>query len=572
MLEILMQHLIQLLLVSLPNHGFARASVLPEVVFRPATQGSVGAVASESIECSAIGKDLLARGGNAADALVGTTFCVGVIGMYHSGIGGGGFAMVRDAKGNYEAIDFREAAPAAGHEDMYQGNIRGSIYGGLAVGVPSEVLGLEYIHNKYGSLPWKTVMQGAIHVARNGFKVSTDFIQYAERAVDGKPNFLEQDPNWAQDFAPNGTLLQVGETMTRKRYANTLERIAHHGSKVFYTGDLAKTLVDYIQQTNGTLTLSDFKEYKVISRPVKNVTYRGLNLYTVGTPASGSIALNILKTMEQFDLADSKDNNLTSHRFAEAMRFGYGARAELGDPGFVDGLDEYEAHLLDEHHAKQTRLRISDDHTLPVSQYDPKRVELPESHGTSHIVTADKSGIATSLTTTVNLLFGAQIMEPSSGIILNNEMNDFSIPGVRNEFGFEPSVANFVRPGKRPLSSVTPVIAAFPNGELFAAVGAAGGSRIISATANALWHSIEHEMTMREALRQPRLHDQVMPNTLLLEYGFDAATAAGLVERKHNITWVKPGLSAVQAIRRLDDGSFEAANEPRQKNSGGLTM
>ncbi|TWU78994.1 hypothetical protein ED733_008293 [Metarhizium rileyi] len=572
MLETLMQHLIQLLLVSLPNHGFARASVLPEVVFRPATQGSVGAVASESIECSAIGKDLLARGGNAADALVGTTFCVGVIGMYHSGIGGGGFAMVRDAKGNYEAIDFREAAPAAGHEDMYQGNIRGSIYGGLAVGVPSEVLGLEYIHNKYGSLPWKTVMQGAIHVARNGFKVSTDFVQYVERAVDGKPNFLEQDPNWAQDFAPNGTLLQVGETMTRKRYANTLERIAHHGSKVFYTGDLAKTLVDYIQQTNGTLTLSDFKEYEVISRPVKNVTYRGLNLYTVGTPASGSIALNILKTMEQFDLADSKDNNLTSHRFAEAMRFGYGARAELGDPGFVDGLDEYEAHLLDEHHAKQTRLRISDDHTLPVSQYDPKRVKLPESHGTSHIVTADKSGIATSLTTTVNLLFGAQIMEPSSGIILNNEMNDFSIPGVRNEFGFEPSVANFVRPGKRPLSSVTPVIAAFPNGELFAAVGAAGGSRIISATANALWHSIEHEMTMREALRQPRLHDQVMPNTLLLEYGFDAATAAGLVERKHNITWVKPGLSAVQAIRRLDDGSFEAANEPRQKNSGGLTM
>lgn len=151
-------------------------------------------------------------------------------------------------------------------------------------------------------------------------------------------------------------------------------------------------------------------------------------------------------------------------------------------------------------------------------------------------------------------------------------MNDFSIPGVPNEFGFQPSVANFIRPGKRPLSSVTPVIAAFPDGKLFATVGAAGGSRIISSTTSALWRTIEHEMTMKEALREPRLHDQVMPNTLLLEYEFDAETAAGLGERKHNITWVGPGLSAVQGIRRLRDGLFEAASEPRQKNSGGFTI
>ncbi|KAG8417741.1 hypothetical protein J3458_005221 [Metarhizium acridum] len=273
-MKTLMPHLVQLLLASLANHGFTHASALPEVVFRPTTDGSVGAVASESIECSAIGRDLLARGGNAADALVGTTFCVGVIGMYHSGIGGGGFAMIRDPEGNYEAVDFREAAPAAGHEDMYQGNVPGSIYGGLAVGVPSEVLGLEYIHSKYGSLQWKTVMQGAIHVARGGFRVSSDLVGYVERAVKGKPNFLVEDPNWAQDFAPNGTLLQAGEIMTRKRYAKTLEKIANQGSKVFYTGELAETLVNYIQQTNGTLTLSDFKNYRVISRPVKNVTYR----------------------------------------------------------------------------------------------------------------------------------------------------------------------------------------------------------------------------------------------------------------------------------------------------------
>lgn len=281
-----------------------------------------------------------------------------------------------------------------------------------------------------------------------------------------------EDPNWAQDFAPNGSfaqtltchtfayeytgsLLQVGEIMTRKRYAkyvcffhafllktNTFvpalwTRLQIKAPRSFTPANsvryslltcvskcyqanthLAETLVNYIQQTNGTLTLSDFKNYKVISRPVKNVTYRGLHLYTIGTPASGSITLNILKIMEQFDVADSKDTNLTSHRFVEAMRFGYGARAELGDPAFVEGLDEYEAHLLDEVHAKQIRERISDKQTLPVREYNPKGVALPESHGTSHIVTADRSGMATSLTTTVNLLFGAQIMDPSSGIIL----------------------------------------------------------------------------------------------------------------------------------------------------------
>lgn len=151
-------------------------------------------------------------------------------------------------------------------------------------------------------------------------------------------------------------------------------------------------------------------------------------------------------------------------------------------------------------------------------------------------------------------------------------MNDFSIPGVPNEFGFQPSVANFIRPGKRPLSSVTPVIASFPDGQLFATVGAAGGSRIISSTTLALWHTIEHDMTMREALREPRFHDQVMPNTLLLEYEFDNRTAAGLMERKHNVTWVSPGLSAVQGIMRLEGGLFEAASEPRQKNSGGLAI
>ncbi|POR37992.1 Gamma-glutamyltranspeptidase 1, partial [Tolypocladium paradoxum] len=220
-----------------------------------------------------------------------------------------------------------------------------------------------------------------------------------------------------------------------------------------------------------------------------------------------------------------------------------------------------------------TRRRIADDHTQPVRAYDPRAVYAPGGHGTSHIVTADASGMATSLTTTVNLLFGAQLMDAASGVVLNNEMNDFAIPGVPNEFGFQPAAANYIRPGKRPLSSVAPVIAAHPRTRgLYATVGAAGGSRIISATAVALWHLLEHRMPLRDALREPRLHDQLMPNTVLLEYHFDNHTAAALAERGHNVTWVAEGLSAVQGISMLADGTFEAAAEPRQKNSAGLTL
>ncbi|KAF4125880.1 gamma-glutamyltranspeptidase / glutathione hydrolase [Geosmithia morbida] len=556
------------------HHELAYAGAIPEVVFQPGymTEGRKGGVASESIECSRIGRDLLARGGNAVDALVGTTFCVGVIGMYHSGIGGGGFVMVRDSKGNYEAIDFRESAPAAAWEGMYSGNVEGSMFGGLSVGVPSEVAGLEYTHRKYGSLPWEMVMHGAIHVARDGFRVSPDHIKYVNMTIKDKRNFLVEDPVWAQDFAPNGTLLEVGDIMTRRRYADTLEKIAKYGSEAFYTGEIAESMIKTIQDANGTMTLDDLKSYKVISRPVANTSYRGVQLHGMTAPASGSVCFNILKIMEQFPLEDRKDVNLTMHRYDEAMRFAYAARLEIGDPDFVPHMADLEADMLSEVNAKKIRDRIRDNQTLPVEEYNPKKIFAPEGHGTSHISTADASGMATALTTTVNLLFGAQIMDPVSGIILNDEMNDFSIPGVRNGFGFAPSPANFIRPHKRPLSSITPVIAARPDGSLLATVGAAGGSRIISSTAQVLWHTLEHNMSLADALRYPRLHDQLIPNLVLVENEMDRPIVDALEAKGHKIKWTAPIISAVQAVWRFADGVFDAVGEPRQLNSAGLTL
>jgi len=222
--------------------------------------------------------------------------------------------------------------------------------------------------------------------------------------------------------------------------------------------------------------------------------------------------------------------------------------------------------------ATEVRSKISDSTTQNVSWYDPSGLESLETPGTSHVVTADAAGMSISLTTTVNLLFGSQLMVPETGVIMNNEMNDFSIPGASNAFGYIPSPVNYIRPGKRPLSSITPTIVDFPNGTLYVSIGAAGGSRIITATIQSLWNILDQNMTTLQTLAQPRLHDQLVPNQVSFEYAYNNGTVVFMEERGHNVTWVAPGLSAVQGLRRLGNGTFEAAGEPRQKNSGGFTF
>lgn len=220
----------------LQRHPFPRVSnssthrpPAPSSFSTSTTHDKLGAVASEAGPCTRIGIDMLLSGGNAADALTATTFCVGVVGMYHSGIGGGGFALVRAADGTTDFFDFRETAPAAAHERMYDGNVAGSLRGGLASGVPGELRGLCHLHSRHGKLPWHVVLAPAVNIARQGFVVSSDTVRYMAKAVADEPNFLVEGPTWAVDFAPNGTLLRLGDRMTRRRYADTLELIANKG-------------------------------------------------------------------------------------------------------------------------------------------------------------------------------------------------------------------------------------------------------------------------------------------------------------------------------------------------------
>ena len=539
----------------------------------PSNEPRLGAVASEAGICSQIGTDLLKTGGNAADAMVGTVFCVGVVGMYHSGVGGGGFMVVRDTDGAYEFIDFREMAPAAAYEEMYRNKTELSLTGGLASGVPGEVRGLEYLHTKYGKLPWAEVLAPAIKVARDGFRVTEDLVRYMQSATAGVDDFLVNDPTWAIEFAPDGTRLQLNDTIYRKRYANTLEIIALEGPDAFYEGPIAESMIAALQAANGTMTVEDLRNYTVATREPAQIDYRGYKLTSTTAPSSGNIALSVLKIIEGYEgFNDPAMVNLSTHRLDEAMRFAYGQRTKFGDPFFVKGLDEYQTAILNSTVISKVRGRISDLRTQNVSAYDPDGLESLETPGTSHVVAADASGLAISLTTTINLLFGSKLMVPSTGIIMNNEMNDFSIPGSSNVFGYIPSPANFIRPGKRPLSSISPIIAEFPNGTLYLATGAAGGSRIITSTLQSVINVLDRGDNALQALARPRMHDQLMPNVATFEYAFDNATVEFMVGRGHNVSWVAPGQSAVQALRWLGDGTFEAAGEPRQKNSGGFAV
>lgn len=416
-------------------------------------------------------------------------------------------------------------------------------------------------------------MQPAINAARNGFIVTADLLSYMESATAGQRDFLSQDPTWAIDFAPNGTRVGLGDLMTRKRYAATLETIAHRGPDAFYTGPIAETMVNALQNENGTMTLDDLRNYTVAIRQPAQIDYRGYTLTSCSAPSSGGITLAALKTVEGYSEFFYPNNiNLSTHRLDEAMRFAYGQRAEFGDPLFVPGMDQFQKDVLSTETAAEIRSKISDYSTQNVSAYNPSGLESLETPGTSHVVTADQSGLAISLTTTANLLFGSRLMVPETGIIMNNQMNDFSIPGVSNAFGFVPSPANYVRPGKRPLSSISATIVELPDGTLYYAIGAAGGSRIITSTIQNLIGVLDQNLTVPQALAQPRLHDQLVPNRVTFEYAYDNDTVAFMRARGHNVSWIAPGQSNAQGIRRLLNGTFEAAGEPRQKNSGGFAI
>ncbi|KAJ3309835.1 hypothetical protein HDV04_005614 [Boothiomyces sp. JEL0838] len=496
-------------------------------------RGYNGVVATEHELCSEVGVNVLKDGGSAIDSAVATCICIGTVNFYASGIGGGGFMVHRAANGETTVFDFREEAPAAAFTNMFVKDPMSAQLGGLSVAVPGELRGLELAHRKFGKLPWKRLFQPSIEIARNGFRVNKAF----EAKTKSTKAEIEKDPILQKLLAPNGKLLVEGDWLKRPEFARTLESIANEGADVFYNGWIADELIKTINRTGGIVTHEDFQNYKAKESQPLVGSYRGLKVISAPPPASGAVLLSVLNVIENYSEFD-KLNPLNTHRLVEALKHGYAERGFYGDP--------------------------IDTRTFPVEYYNPE-FENTGNHGTMHMSILSKEGDAVALTSTVNLLFGSKVVDPVTGIVLNDEMDDFSIPGVSNSFGLAPSPYNYVHPGKRPQSSSAPVIIE-KDGKVFIVSGASGGSHITTSTAQSIIRMIDLDSTPYEAVMAPRVHHQLLPDEVEIESFIPKEVEEGLRERGHEIKKLKPTVytSCVSSLKRLSSGLILGAGDERK--------
>jgi gamma-glutamyltranspeptidase / glutathione hydrolase len=437
------------------------------------------AVASAHPLATEAGMQILAEGGNAFDAAVAVSAALAVVEPYSSGIGGGGFWLLHVAKDNHDRfIDGREYAPAAASASMYQdknGNVipGASLNGPLSAAIPGEPAALVYLNKHYGHLSLAQDLAPAIKLARDGFPLDRLFHEMIANRVDK----LKQWPAAAAVFMPDGQVPPTGYLLKQPELARSLELIATKGDAGFYTGELAKAMVDAVRSNGGIWSLEDLRDYKVIERRPLVGSYQGMRIVSAPPPSSGGIvmleALNILSGYHLTHLSDV----MRKHYIIEAMRYAYRDRAEyLGDPAFVQMPLQ---RLMSPYYAAGLRASILPDKATPSSELAPVQAVAPESHHTTHISILDKDGNRVAATFTVNFRFGSGFMPPGTGVILNDEMDDFvSKPGVPNGFGLVGNSANAIAPHKRPLSSMMPTFLETKHG--LAILGTPGGSRIIS--------------------------------------------------------------------------------------------
>lgn len=521
--------------------------------------GEYGMVVAQERIAARIGIEILDRGGNAVDAAVAVGFAMAVTYPRAGNLGGGGFMVIHLAKDNRNiAIDYRETAPAAATPEMFldaQGNpdpVK-SRDSGLSVGVPGTVAGLAMAHQKYGSgkLSLANLLQPAIRLAEDGFRVHDD-------TADSLPSAAKKLARWPSSAAillkNGGEPLQSGDRLIQYDLADTLKKIAARGPDGFYRGDVAEKIARAVRDAGGIMTADDLANYRAIERDVVKGTYRGHDIVSMPPPSSGGVHLiEMLNILEGYDLGKLGRNDEALHYFIEAMKRAYADRAVyMGDP---DSVKMPIAGLISKKYAAALRATITDKATPSADIKAGKPADV-EGQNTTHFSVIDRDGNAVSNTYTLNFSYGLGLIADGTGVLLNNELDDFTAKaGASNAYGLVGFAANLPGPSKRPLSSMTPTIV-LKDGKPFIITGSPGGSRIITAVLQIVTNVIDFNMPIAEAVTSPRIHHQWMPDMTYVESGFPQAVLDRLAARGHKLEPSRPATSA-NSIEVLPKTEFQ---------------
>ncbi|CAF1440184.1 unnamed protein product [Rotaria sordida] len=519
---------------------------------------SRAAIAVDNVECSKIGRQILEKGGTTVDAGLAAAICNGVMTGHSMGIGGGCIMVIYSKKKNkaYSLIG-RGRAPSAAYATMF--------IDGLAITVPGELRAYKKAYDNFGGgVSWRDLFQPTIELCRNGFIVSPS----QAKTIKETTTYILKDPTMRELFVKNNQtneLYSAGDIMKRPKYAATLEIIAEQGVDAFYTGVLADKIIKEIQDRGGIITKQDLADYQVdFDEALRIHLNNSLTGFTSQAPSSGPILIFILNILQGYNMLENNFKNTSTsalfyHRLIEAFKFAYAKRNELGDPLQIN-INDLIRKLTSKDYADSIRARIDDHKTFSFEYYGETWLDKLTT-GTSHLSVIGPDGDAVAMTSTINLYYGSKVLGSETGIIYNDEMDDFSTPNTTNYFGIPPSPANFIAPGKRPVSSMSPLILLENSHQrVQQVIGASGGTKITTSVAQVVMLNLWFNKNIKEAIDAPRLHSQLLPQEVMAEHGFDYNIFYQLKQRGHNITYSEYGFSAIQGIEWRDEVNQYWAN------------
>ncbi|MGI2147012.1 gamma-glutamyltransferase [Shewanella baltica] len=555
-------------LLSSPSLLAEESSIFSQMATAQPVWAKHGMVASQETLASRTGVEILKQGGNAVDAAVAVAFSLAVTLPRAGNIGGGGFMLVHIAKENKTiAIDYREMAPSKAKKDIFLDENGDAVEKlsrehGLAVGVPGTVMGMSLALEKYGTMTLAQVTAPAIKMAQEGISVTPDLAQ----SLAGLKRRMTQWPTTVAIFyKADGSDYQVDDILKQPELAHSLSLIAEKGTKGFYEGETATKLINAVKDAGGIMTLDDLKNYKVVEREPVRGEYRGYEVVSMPPPSSGGVhIIEMLNVLQQFPIDKLGHNTAqTIHLMAETMKHAYSDRSEyLGDPDFYKVPVKA---LTSKDYAQKIASQIAMNKTTPSAEIKPGKLAPYESDQTTHFSVVDKWGNAVSNTYTLNFSYGSGLVAKGTGILLNNEMDDFSAkPGVPNGYGLVGGDANAVEGNKRPLSSMSPTIV-MKDGKPFLVTGSPGGSRIITTTLQIIMNVIDHGLNIAEASNAARVHHQWLPDELRVESSLNRDTISLLEAKGHKVK-VQSAMGSTQSIMVTEQGIF-GASDPRHSGS-----